>query len=86
MLMHGNLLMESANLMPLFNITWHNEVNLCATPLFHIAGIGSLIPTFLLGGHTVIAPLAAFDPQALMETVANIAVMGRPHERWVTST
>ncbi|WP_106350523.1 long-chain-fatty-acid--CoA ligase [Antricoccus suffuscus] len=74
MLTHGNLLMQSANLIPLFNMTWHSEVNLCATPLFHIAGIGSLLPTFLLGGHTVIAPLAAFDPQAILETVRRYGV------------
>ena len=74
MLTHGNLLMQSANLMPLFNMTWNSEVNLCATPLFHIAGIGSLLPTFLLGGHTVIAPLAAFDPQAILETVRTYGV------------
>ncbi|RJO76914.1 long-chain-fatty-acid--CoA ligase [Nocardia panacis] len=36
-------------------------IGLCASPLFHIAGLGSLAPAFLLGAKTVLHPLGAFD-------------------------
>lgn len=45
-----------------------DAVNLCASPLFHIAAIGSIAPMLQIGVPTVIAPSGAFDPVDLLDT------------------
>lgn len=44
-------------------------VGFCSSPLFHIAGIGSLAPAFLLGAKTVLHPLGAFDATEFLDAV-----------------
>ncbi|WP_328407578.1 fatty-acid--CoA ligase FadD5 [Nocardia sp. NBC_00403] len=46
-----------------------DSVGFCTSPLFHIAGIGSLAPYFLLGGKTVLHPLGAFDATDFLDAV-----------------
>ncbi|WP_406234728.1 fatty-acid--CoA ligase FadD5 [Nocardia sp. NBC_01009] len=46
-----------------------DSVSFCTSPLFHIAGIGSLAPYFLLGGKTVLHPLGAFDATDFLDAV-----------------
>ncbi|WP_106850322.1 long-chain-fatty-acid--CoA ligase [Blastococcus sp. Marseille-P5729] len=69
MLSYTNLLAQTHNVMSIFKISGEDEINLCGVPLFHIAGIGGLLPNFRVGGHTVIQRLGAFDPQATMELI-----------------
>ncbi|WP_062981644.1 fatty-acid--CoA ligase FadD5 [Nocardia anaemiae] len=45
------------------------SVGFCTSPLFHIAGLGSLAPYFLLGAKTVLHPLGAFDPTEFLDAV-----------------
>src|SRR5699024_7467897 len=52
MLSYTNLLAQTHNVMSIFKISGPDEVNLCGVPLFHIAGIGGLLPNFRVGGHT----------------------------------
>jgi fatty-acyl-CoA synthase len=47
-----------------------NDVGFIGVPLFHIAGIGNLISGLLLGRPTVLYPLGAFDPGALLDVLA----------------
>ncbi|MFC3963700.1 fatty-acid--CoA ligase FadD5 [Nocardia jiangsuensis] len=46
-----------------------DTVGFCTSPLFHIAGLGSLAPAFLLGSKTVLHPLGAFDPVEFLDAV-----------------
>lgn len=69
MLTYSNLLAQAHNVMSIFKISGPDEINLCGVPLFHIAGIGGLLPNFRVGGHTVVQRLGAFDPQATLELI-----------------
>ncbi|MFD3743278.1 fatty-acid--CoA ligase FadD5 [Nocardia sp. NPDC058633] len=43
------------------------DVAFCAAPLFHIAGLGSMAPCFVLGTLTVLHPLLAFDTGQVLD-------------------
>jgi len=45
----------------------HARVSMGATPLFHIAGLSSLLTTLLVGGRTVLMPSGQFDPEAVVD-------------------
>jgi fatty-acyl-CoA synthase len=47
----------------------NNDVGFVGVPLFHIAGIGNMFSGLLLGLPTVIYPLGAFDPGALLDVL-----------------
>ncbi|WP_102144107.1 fatty-acid--CoA ligase FadD5 [Mycobacterium hubeiense] len=47
----------------------NNDVGFIGVPLFHIAGIGNMIGGLLLGLPTVLYPLGAFDPGALLDVL-----------------
>jgi fatty-acyl-CoA synthase len=53
-----------------------NDVGFIGVPLFHIAGIGNIIVGLLLGRPTVLYPLGAFDPGALLDVLAGEHVTG----------
>jgi fatty-acyl-CoA synthase len=46
-----------------------DSVVFCTSPLFHIAGIGSLAPYFMLGGKVVLHPLGAFDATDFLDGI-----------------
>jgi fatty-acyl-CoA synthase len=54
----------------------NNDVGFVGVPLFHIAGIGNTITGLVLGRPTVIYPLGAFDPGALLDVLAAESVTG----------
>ena len=69
-LSHLNMLSQALTLIR----TWRlfddeGEVTLCASPLFHIAGLGGLGPMLLIGATVVIHPTGAFDASALLDTL-----------------
>ncbi|MEV3959634.1 fatty-acid--CoA ligase FadD5 [Nocardia sp. NPDC050193] len=45
------------------------SISFCTSPLFHIAGLGSLAPAFLLGVKTVLHPLGAFSATEFLDAV-----------------
>ncbi|MBH0778564.1 fatty-acid--CoA ligase FadD5 [Nocardia bovistercoris] len=45
------------------------SIGFCTSPLFHIAGLGSLAPAFMLGSKTVLHPLGAFDATEFLDAV-----------------
>ena len=53
-----------------------NDVGFVGVPLFHIAGIGNMLPALTLGIPTVIYPLGAFDPAGLLDVLAEEKVSG----------
>jgi fatty-acyl-CoA synthase len=48
----------------------NDDVGFIGVPLFHIAGIGNMISGLLLGLPTVLYPLGAFDPGALLDVLS----------------
>ncbi|MFI7528966.1 fatty-acid--CoA ligase FadD5 [Nocardia salmonicida] len=44
-----------------------DDIAFCASPLFHIAGLGSIASCFVLGALTVIHPLKAFDASEVLD-------------------
>ncbi|OBB74979.1 fatty-acid--CoA ligase FadD5 [Mycobacterium sp. 852014-52144_SCH5372336] len=54
----------------------NNDVGFIGVPMFHIAGIGNMIPGLLLGRPTVIYPLGAFNPDELLDVLEAEQVTG----------
>jgi len=54
----------------------NSDVGFIGVPFFHIAGIGNMLTSMLLGIPTVIYPLGAFDPGQLLDTLAAEKVTG----------
>jgi len=61
-----NLQVQAMTSISAFQYTGEDDTALIAAPLFHIAGIGSAVPVFLLGGTIVIMATGAFDPARLL--------------------
>ena len=69
MLSYENLTAQSLTCIRVFRLFHDDGRALCAAPMFHIAALGSIAPSLQLGGVTVIHPLQAFDPAALLDTL-----------------
>ena len=67
MLDHLNLAAQSLTCIRANGIVTEDDVAFLTAPMFHIAGFGSIAPNFLLGIPTVIHPLGAFDPAAIID-------------------
>ena len=53
-----------------------SDVGFIGVPLFHIAGIGGMLPALTMGTPTVIHPLGGFDPGELLDVLAAEKVTG----------
>jgi fatty-acyl-CoA synthase len=73
-LSHLNLQSQALTIIHAFQLGGEEEVNLVATPLFHIGGIGSVIPTILVGGTLAIMPTRAFSSAGLLGLLEDEAV------------
>jgi fatty-acyl-CoA synthase len=69
MLTHLNLLMQSITSIRTSRIQGDDVVTLCNVPLFHIAGIGGMPVSLLIGAKTVIMPTGLFDAESTLEVV-----------------
>ncbi|MFW0792774.1 fatty-acid--CoA ligase FadD5 [Gordonia sp. CPCC 205515] len=49
--------------------TSRDDIGACVAPMFHIAGLGAMTPLFYMGALSVIHPLGAFDPDAMLDTL-----------------
>ncbi|MFF0489041.1 fatty-acid--CoA ligase FadD5 [Nocardia sp. NPDC004068] len=67
-LSYGNLNAQALTCIRATEVT-PDTVAFCTSPLFHIAGLGSLAPNFMLGVKTVLHPLGAFDPTEFLDAV-----------------
>ncbi|WP_214401789.1 long-chain-fatty-acid--CoA ligase [Pseudonocardia lacus] len=68
-LTHLNLAVQTQTLIRYWRLYRDDEVNLCASPMFHIAAIGAIAPLIATGGTTVIQPSGQFDPAALLDVL-----------------
>ena len=62
---------QSLTLIRVWRLFADDEVNLCASPLFHIASIGAIAPMVLIGGTTVLLPSGAFERTATCSTAGS---------------
>ena len=67
MLDHLNMAAQALTVMRVNNIFDESDVSFLTAPLFHIAGLGSIGANFVVGIPTVIHPLGAFDPVAIVD-------------------
>ncbi|WP_040168018.1 long-chain-fatty-acid--CoA ligase [Microbacterium gorillae] len=68
MLDHINLFAQSLTLVRVNQVFDEEDISFLTAPLFHIAGLGSIAPNFVIGIPTVIHPLGAFNPTDLLDT------------------
>ena len=68
-LTHQNLRAQSLTSIRSIELTGEGEVNLIASPLFHIAAIGGAAPMIQTGGTLVIMPTAAFDSGKVLDVI-----------------
>ncbi|WP_394553055.1 long-chain-fatty-acid--CoA ligase [Agromyces sp. MMS24-JH15] len=67
MLDHLNLFAQAVTCIRANGIVDERDIAYLTAPLFHIAGLGSIAPNFIVGITTVFHPLGAFDPAALVD-------------------
>ncbi|WP_052083221.1 MULTISPECIES: fatty-acid--CoA ligase FadD5 [Nocardiaceae] len=73
-LTHSNMQAQSLTCIRALQMHGVDEVGFCASPMFHIAALGSLAPSLQLGIPTVIYPVGAFDPSTLLDVLAEEGV------------
>ncbi|MCL1962310.1 MAG: long-chain-fatty-acid--CoA ligase [Desulfovibrionaceae bacterium] len=73
-LCHINLQSQALTIIRTFQLSGDDEVNLVASPLFHIGAIGAVIPALLIGGTIVIMPTRPFNAAALLDLLENEAI------------
>ncbi|PKK14938.1 MAG: long-chain fatty acid--CoA ligase [Thermomonospora sp. CIF 1] len=66
-LSHQNLHAQALTIIRAFGWVDDGEVNLVASPLFHIGAIGSVVPALLIGATIVIAPTRPFDSGEILD-------------------
>ncbi len=74
MLTHLNLLMQSVTAIRTGRLHGDGHVSLLNVPLFHIAGIGGMPPSLMLGATTVLMPTAPFDAEATLDAIESEGV------------
>ena len=67
MLDHLNLQAQSLTCIRANAVFTEDDIAFLTAPMFHIAGFGSIAPNFVLGIPTVIHPLGAFNPAAIID-------------------
>src|SRR6476646_6611058 len=77
MLTHLNLLMQTVTAIRTSRLHDDDAVTLINVPLFHIAGIGNMPHSLMLGTRTVIMPTAAFDAESTLDIVESERVTGQ---------
>jgi fatty-acyl-CoA synthase len=69
-LSHQNLQCQALTVIRAWRMFDDHEVNLCSSPLFHIASVGVIAPLVLIGGTTVLLPSGNFNAAATLELMA----------------
>ncbi|MDQ8708346.1 long-chain-fatty-acid--CoA ligase [Streptomyces sp. LHD-70] len=67
MLSHRNMQVQAITCIRAMEMFDDSDVGFLTAPFFHIAGLGSIVANFVVGGTVVIHPLGAFDPRAVLD-------------------
>lgn len=83
-LTHLNLHTQAITLMQAWRMIGSGDVNLCALPMFHIAGLGGFAPVMLLGATTVIHPSKGFDAGEILDCLERerVTILGLVPAQW----
>jgi len=68
-LTHQNLQGQALTIIRAFQLHGEGEINLVASPMFHIGAIGSIVPLILIGGTLVVLPSGAFDSGQVLDLI-----------------
>jgi len=68
-LTHLNLHMQAVTIICAWGSAGSTEISLAAAPLFHIAGIGTIVPMMLLGSTMVIHPSGLFSATDILDVL-----------------
>jgi fatty-acyl-CoA synthase len=68
-LTHGNIAGQAMTNLFTVSPDINGDIGFIGVPLFHIAGVGNIVSGLLLGLPTVLYPLGAFDPGALLDVL-----------------
>jgi fatty-acyl-CoA synthase len=74
MLTHLNLLMQAITTVRTSRLDTDDHIALLNVPLFHIAGVGRLPSSLMIGSRTVIMPTAPFDAQLTLDAIESEGV------------
>ncbi|TQF68808.1 long-chain-fatty-acid--CoA ligase [Rhodococcus spelaei] len=66
-LSHANMQAQALTCIRALRMDRSDDIGFCASPMFHIAALGSMAPSLVLGVPTVIHPLGAFNPAELLD-------------------
>ncbi|NLU81711.1 fatty-acid--CoA ligase FadD5 [Rhodococcus sp. HNM0569] len=66
-LSHANMSAQSLTCIRAMRYNGADDIGFLASPVFHVAALGSVAPLLMLGGCTVIHPLKAFDPVDMLD-------------------
>ncbi|MGW6268485.1 MULTISPECIES: long-chain-fatty-acid--CoA ligase [unclassified Streptomyces] len=67
MLSHRNMQVQAITCIRAMEMFDDSDVGFLTAPFFHIAGLGSIVANFVVGGTVVIHPLGTFDPGAVLD-------------------
>ena len=67
MLSHRNMQVQALTCIRAMEMFDDSDVGFLTAPFFHIAGLGSIVANIVIGIPTVIHPLGAFDPAAVLD-------------------
>jgi fatty-acyl-CoA synthase len=67
MLSHRNLQLQGVTNIRAMDMNDESDIAFLTAPFFHIAGLGSMVSNLVVGIPTVIHPLGAFDPAAVVD-------------------
>ena len=68
-LTHLNLHVQAVTIICAWGSASSAEISLCASPLFHIAGVGTVVPMMLLGSTMVIHPTGQFRATEVLDAL-----------------
>ncbi len=79
---HRNLYLHALSVIATLGLRSDDNCWMAHAPLFHVAGVSGMLPTFLTGGTVVVPPSSGFDPHTVMATI----VGERVTSCWMTPT
>lgn len=68
---HRNLYLHAVSVIATLGLGADDNCWMAHAPLFHVAGVSGMFPTFLTGGTVVVPPSGGFDPEATMRMIAD---------------
>ncbi len=77
---HRNLYLHALSVTATLGLRSDDDCWMALAPLFHIAGVSGMLPTFLNGGTVVVSSSGGFEPEAALQTIVD----GRVTSCWMT--